>query len=195
MRNPKNMADDNQKLLDEILTRSPTLAVLAERVRAFATITCELRGERLEHWMTAVATDDLPALHSFVIGLRRDQGAVTAGLTLPWSSGPVEGHVNFYNAQPTNIRQSQLHPAAQENPARRVITDNHPSQSLITKLWTEPLIGPTRPHSLRTRTTQLKVGEINSMVSWPLTRSQSSGEFNRGVGRCRSAFVLDGGSR
>ena len=27
-------------------------------------------------------------------GLRRDLDAVTAGLTLPWSSGPVEGHVN-----------------------------------------------------------------------------------------------------
>jgi len=26
--------------------------------------------------------------------LRRDQDAVTAGLTLPWSSGVVEGHVN-----------------------------------------------------------------------------------------------------
>ncbi len=35
-----------------------------------------------------------PALHSFVIGLRRDQNAVAAGLTRRWSSGPVEGHVN-----------------------------------------------------------------------------------------------------
>lgn len=27
-------------------------------------------------------------------GRRREQDAVTAGLTLHWSSGPVEGHVN-----------------------------------------------------------------------------------------------------
>jgi transposase len=26
--------------------------------------------------------------------LRRDQDAVTAGITLPWNSGIVEGHVN-----------------------------------------------------------------------------------------------------
>ncbi|MGP4030354.1 transposase [Actinomadura sp. 3N407] len=45
-------------------------------------------------WMTTVAGDDLPELRSFVTGLRRDQDAVTAGLTLPYSSGPVEGHVN-----------------------------------------------------------------------------------------------------
>lgn len=34
------------------------------------------------------------ALHAFADGLRRDHQAVTAGLTLPWSSSPVEGHVN-----------------------------------------------------------------------------------------------------
>ncbi|WP_158088724.1 hypothetical protein [Thermoactinospora rubra] len=38
--------------------------------------------------------DDLPGLHFFVAGLRRDQDAVTAGLTPPYSSGPVEGHGN-----------------------------------------------------------------------------------------------------
>lgn len=44
--------------------------------------------------MTNVLHEDLPELHSFVTGLRRDHDAVTAGLTLPYSSGPVEGHVN-----------------------------------------------------------------------------------------------------
>lgn len=44
--------------------------------------------------MAMVEADDQPALHSFVRGLRRDQDAVTAGLTLPWNSGPVEGQVN-----------------------------------------------------------------------------------------------------
>ena len=41
-----------------------------------------------------VAASGDPALRSFVTGLRRDQDAVTAGLTLNWSSGAVEGHVN-----------------------------------------------------------------------------------------------------
>ena len=53
-----------------------------------------LRGDRLQQWMDDVQADDLPDLHSFVSGLRRDLDAVTAGLTLRWSSGPVEGHVN-----------------------------------------------------------------------------------------------------
>jgi transposase len=43
---------------------------------------------------TAVEVDDLPALHSLVGSLRRDHAAVTNGLTLPYSSGQVEGTVN-----------------------------------------------------------------------------------------------------
>jgi transposase len=30
----------------------------------------------------------------FVTGLYEDYEAVKAGVTLPWSSGPVEGHIN-----------------------------------------------------------------------------------------------------
>ena len=39
-------------------------------------------GERLPAWMTAVDTDDLPCLHSFTRGVRRDQIAVTNGQTV-----------------------------------------------------------------------------------------------------------------
>nr|WP_245547509.1 transposase [Nocardia brevicatena] len=67
---------------------------MAGHVRAFATMMADRRGRDLERWTAAVSADDLPALHSFVRGLRRDLDAVTAGLSLPWSSGPVEGQVN-----------------------------------------------------------------------------------------------------
>ena len=50
-------------------------------------------GERLPGWITAVDLDDLPHLHSFTSGIRRDQAAVTNGLTLEHSSGAVEGNV------------------------------------------------------------------------------------------------------
>jgi transposase len=33
-------------------------------------------------------------LHHFVAQLQRDEAAVRAALTLPWSTGPVEGHVH-----------------------------------------------------------------------------------------------------
>jgi len=54
----------------------------------------ERRGRDLEKWMTAATTSDNPGLRSFVTALRRDQDAVTAGLTLSRSSGAVESHAN-----------------------------------------------------------------------------------------------------
>ncbi len=94
MTNPDALAPEHRARLDAILAASPQLAALTGHVRDFAEIMGQRRGRDLEQWMTAVDNDDQPALHSFVRGLRRDQDAVTAGLTMSWSSGTVEGHVN-----------------------------------------------------------------------------------------------------
>jgi transposase len=77
---------------------------------------------RLEGWMHRVQNDDLPALHSLITGLKRDQAAVTAGLTLPWNSGAVEGQVckiklvkrQGYGRAKLDLRRRVLH-AIQEN--------------------------------------------------------------------------------
>jgi transposase len=60
-------------------------------VQQFADLLTGRRGEDIDTWMTSVDSDDLPALHGFVHGLRRDLPAVVAGLTLPYSNGPIEG--------------------------------------------------------------------------------------------------------
>jgi hypothetical protein len=54
----------------------------------------ERRGDALEAWMTEAAASGIEALARFAQGLREDLTAITAGLTLSWSNGPVEGHVN-----------------------------------------------------------------------------------------------------
>jgi transposase len=94
MRDPKKLDPDDQCRLQALLDRCPELNALAGHVRAFAEMIGELRGDRLDEWTDKVEADDLPALDSFVGGIRRDHDAVVAGLTLRWSSGPVEGHVN-----------------------------------------------------------------------------------------------------
>jgi transposase len=53
-----------------------------------------LHGDRLDDWIATVQADELPELHSFCAGLKRDLAAVVNGLTLPYSSGPVEGNIN-----------------------------------------------------------------------------------------------------
>ena len=94
MTDPATIDPADQQRLDAILAASPQLNALAGHVRAFATMMCTLGGRNLESWMAAVDADDQPALRSFVMGIRRDQDAVTAGLTLHWNSGVVEGHDN-----------------------------------------------------------------------------------------------------
>nr|WP_158558568.1 transposase [Streptomyces sp. AC1-42T] len=54
-----------------------------------------LDGDQLPEWIEAAsATTELPSLRNFAQHLLRDLEAVPAGLTLPWNSGVVEGHVN-----------------------------------------------------------------------------------------------------
>jgi transposase len=94
MTRPGRLESGDQASLDAILASSPELAAVAAHVQAFAALMTERRGRDLEAWMTAAAASGEPALGSFVTGLRTDHDAVKAGLTLQWSSGSVEGHVN-----------------------------------------------------------------------------------------------------
>ncbi|TDE41399.1 transposase [Nonomuraea mesophila] len=48
-----------------------------------------------------MGADSLTALASFTRNLRRDLDTVRNGLTLPHSSGPVEGHVNYSPITPS----------------------------------------------------------------------------------------------
>ncbi len=91
---PDNLTAEEQAQLADIQLRCPHLCALAAHVRSFAEIMTRRSGEQdLGNWLTAAEADDQPELHSFANGIRRDLEAVTAGLTLPWNSGAVEGNV------------------------------------------------------------------------------------------------------
>jgi transposase len=94
LRRPDALDDQEQTRLKEILARCPHLDAASGHVAAFAEIMSRRHGDRLDGWIAAVDADDQPDLHSFTTGLRRDQQAVTNELTLPYSSGAVEGNVN-----------------------------------------------------------------------------------------------------
>src|SRR5205807_3612317 len=73
----------------------PHLDSLAGHVSAFAEMMENLTGSTgLDKWLAAAEADDQPELRSFATGIRNDKEAVINGLTLPYSSGRVEGTVN-----------------------------------------------------------------------------------------------------
>ncbi len=94
LRHPNQLDADEHIKLKEVRAACPHLDALADHITAFAEMLTGRHGDRLDAWIAAVEADDLPHLHSFAAGLKRDHAAVTAGLTLRHSSGPVEGNVN-----------------------------------------------------------------------------------------------------
>jgi transposase len=91
MTNPDNLPDEDALTLKEIRVGCPELDATTRHVRDFAAMMRDRSGNELPAWMERVEHDALPALHSLVNGLRRDQDAVVAGLSSSWSSGQVEG--------------------------------------------------------------------------------------------------------
>jgi transposase len=92
---PDRLQADEQAQLAAIRARCPHIDALAGHVTAFAKMMTARTGSRdLEAWLAAVEADDQAGLRSLAAGIRNDQQAVTNGLTLPWSSGKVEGTVN-----------------------------------------------------------------------------------------------------
>jgi hypothetical protein len=94
LRHPDDLDGEEHGKLNEVRNRCPHLDQVASHVTEFAKILTGRHGEHLDTWITAVEADDLPDLHSFTYGLKRDHAAVLNGLTLPYSSGAVEGQVN-----------------------------------------------------------------------------------------------------
>jgi transposase len=94
LRHPDTLDADDQLTLKEVRARCPHLDAGADHVGAFAEMMTGHHGERLDTWIAQVEADDLPDVRRFTTGLRRDYAAVLAGLTLPHSSGAVEGAMN-----------------------------------------------------------------------------------------------------
>lgn len=91
---PANLAAEEHNTLQQITARCEEINATCTLVRQFADMLCNRRGHNLPAWTALAEASPVRELRSFAAGLRKDWAAVTAGLTLPYSSGPVEGHVN-----------------------------------------------------------------------------------------------------
>ncbi|MEU5047841.1 transposase [Streptomyces griseorubiginosus] len=72
----------------------PDITRACDLARAFADLVRHQCGYLLLEWIRQAEQDAPKPIKCFAGFLRQDLDAVTAGLTLPWSSGVVEGHVN-----------------------------------------------------------------------------------------------------
>jgi transposase len=91
---PGKLTDEQRAGLAANLARCPELAATRTLVRQFADMLTHRQGSKLPGWADQAEASGVQEMRGFASGLRKDWAAVTAGLTLPWSSGTVEGHVN-----------------------------------------------------------------------------------------------------
>ncbi len=99
LRRTEDLDPRQQQLLADLRGHCAQLDRLADHVTSFAKMMTKRTGEQeLGGWLERVDADDQPELHTFATGIRQDLAAVTAGLTLPYSSGPTEGNVNRIKA-------------------------------------------------------------------------------------------------
>jgi transposase len=80
--------------LTQFHAQSAEVAEAIDLAQAFATLVRQRQPERLDPWLKRATTSAVDAVQRFAAGLYEDYEAVKAGVTLPWSTGPVEGHIN-----------------------------------------------------------------------------------------------------
>lgn len=94
MRPHNKLTDDDRLGLKQARARCPDLDTLTDLAHGFNHLLRDRRGDQLEEWIKQATACSFPEIRGFAAGLLNDFDAVRAGLTLPWSSGAVEGNVN-----------------------------------------------------------------------------------------------------
>ncbi len=83
-----------QKYLMQVCEADQEIRTANELIAEFTSMLRERKGERFDAWLEKVEQQGIAELCSFAQSLKKEYEAVKAGLTLPWSQGPVEGHVH-----------------------------------------------------------------------------------------------------
>lgn len=94
MRPHEKLTESERLELKRVCATNQELAATRDLARRFTVLLRELRGNQLEQWVGHAEDGPVREIAAFAAGLRKDWKAVVAGLTLPHSSGRVEGRIN-----------------------------------------------------------------------------------------------------
>lgn len=94
LRRTEKRPEAEAQQLAQLHAQSAEVAEAIELAQEFAILVRQRQPAQLDPWLQRATTSTQEALRRFATGLRDDYAAVKAGVTLPWSTGPVEGHIN-----------------------------------------------------------------------------------------------------
>ena len=92
---PDRLTDEDRRFVQALRERSPSIATAADLITRFCEMVKGKVPEPFDGWLREA---EVSALSPFAAGIRRDEDAVRAALSEPWSSGQVEGQVNRLKA-------------------------------------------------------------------------------------------------
>ena len=88
---PENRNEEEKEYLVRLATLHSDLQLTVSLAQTLAKMIRQREVEHLDHWFEQAQTSPL---HGFSDSLQRDEAAVRAALSFPWSNGPTEGHIN-----------------------------------------------------------------------------------------------------
>jgi transposase len=94
LRPSERSTEPDHHQLAQLTEQAPELAEAVVLAQDFASLVRQRQPTQLDPWLARAATSGLPPFRRFAKGWREDYAAVQAGVTLPWSQGPIEGHSN-----------------------------------------------------------------------------------------------------
>lgn len=91
---PNQRTLEQTAMVEILCTALPVLPQCRDLVASFQDMMHRQAAKELPAWLESAKSSGLSCFASFVRGVRTDYAAVEAAFSLPWSNGPVEGHVN-----------------------------------------------------------------------------------------------------
>jgi transposase len=90
----EKLTDEQRVQLARLRQASKQVDLAYTLAHGFQDMVRQRRADQLPAWLQQVELSGIPSLRGFATSLKKDLDAVTAGLSLPWSNGQVEGQVN-----------------------------------------------------------------------------------------------------
>jgi transposase len=98
LRRPERCGEAEHAALAQLRDVHPDVGIAAAFTERFVEIVRERRGNKLGGWLSDAEASGTREIQQFAYKVRRDQAAVEAGCTLPWSNGQTEGQITKLKA-------------------------------------------------------------------------------------------------
>jgi transposase len=94
IRHPGTLHADQQSDIDGARQAHPAIATAITLTQEFAMLVRRRVADGLTDWLDRATTSGSMPFRNFAKSLRQDEAAIRAAVTLRWSNGITEGHVN-----------------------------------------------------------------------------------------------------